>query len=102
MKESSTEMVITVAEMIYRCSQGRNGKIPTFNAPQLFAQCDKVSPFHMAPPDKPQNLLGSKHRQALQILSIDTIFFKNLSVATKIYLFKPQADVLKENNNLIR
>lgn len=35
-----------------------------FNAPQLFAQCDKVSPFHMAPPNKAQNLLSSKHGQA--------------------------------------
>jgi hypothetical protein len=25
-----------------------------------------------------------------------------LSVATKIYLFKPQPNILKENNNLIR
>jgi hypothetical protein len=25
-----------------------------------------------------------------------------LSVATKIYLFKPQSNILKENNNLIR
>jgi hypothetical protein len=56
----------------------------------------------MAPPNKPQNLLGSKHRQALQILPIDTIFFEHLSVATKIYLFKPQPNILKENNNLIR
>jgi hypothetical protein len=102
MKEQNTEAVITVAEMISRCSRRRNGNIQTFNTPQLFAQCDKISPFHMAPPNKPQNLLGSKHRQALKVLSIDTIFFKHLSVATKIYLFKPQSNILKENNNLIR
>lgn len=70
--------------------------IYTFYSPEFLAKCDEVSPLHMASPYKPKNLLGCEHRHAFQVFPIDTIFFENLAVATKIYLFQPHANILIE------
>lgn len=48
----------------------------------------------MAPPDKPENLLGSEHWHAFQVLSIDAIFLEYFTVVTQVYLLQPQSDIL--------
>lgn len=62
--------------------------------PELFAQSDKVSPFHVASPNKPQNLLCSKRGQAIQVLPINTIFFEDRLVGSKANLIQPHPYIL--------
>lgn len=50
----------------------------------------------MASPYEAKNLLGGEHGHPFQVLPIDTIFFKNLAVATQIYLLQPQTNVLEK------
>lgn len=49
----------------------------------------------MALSDKPKYLLGRERGHAFQILTIDPIFFKNLAVASQVYLFQPPTNILK-------
>lgn len=77
-----------------RSKGGEEREKGTFYSPQLLAQGYKISPFHVALPYEPEDLFSCKHRHPLQILSIDPIFFEYLAIATKIYLFQPQANIL--------
>lgn len=43
----------------------------------------------MAPSYKPKNLFSREHWHALQVFTIDTILFEDLTIATQIYLFQP-------------
>lgn len=67
----------------------KRGEQGTFYSSQLLAQGYKIPPFHVALPYEPEDLFSSKCGHPFQILSIDPIFFENLAIATKIYLFQP-------------
>ena len=76
------------------------GEKKTFYLPKFLAQCNEVSPLHVAPSYEAKNLLCSEHWHSFQVFSIDTIFLENLTITTKIYLFQPQANILKNRSKV--
>lgn len=57
----------------------------TFNPSQFLAQGDEVSPLHVTASYESKDLFSREHRHPFQVFSINTVFLKNLPIATKIY-----------------
>lgn len=55
----------------------------------------------MAFPYEMEYLFGGEHWHPFQVLSVDPMLFENLAIASEIYLFQPQANILKQTRDKI-